>query len=862
MSSKKAAKRGKKKRNKGDAKAAARGTNFAVAASNGDCSAITRHLDSGLDINALVELKNTNGQPLRATALVHALVHNQLTTMRLLLDRGANPNLADSKGITPLMIAAGVGPLPLMQLLVEAKADIGAVDQLGNTAFHYACFTNHPECAEALVRAGCDTNLLDKRGETGRDVAQRKGHTVVLERLAALELHRPSPAEEEQSKVGVKEFMSSALLDAMVNGQEAAAQLLLDRGANPNLADSDGITPLMIAAGTDWLPLLRLLVEAKAEVDAVEPRTGWTAFHATCVNNLPECAEVLVRAGCDTSLRAKDGKTGRDMAQDQGNAAVLERLDALESAQKDEAKAGGVDTLSELGAAAKTGNCPVITRLMDSGGLDINEMLHYDYNAVCFEATALHKGYKNDAAARLLFDAVLPLVEAEIDAVDVLDAAGGTVYLATALHTAVAYKQEMMVRLLLERKADPNLPNSDGITPLMNAATAATSKLRLLKLLLKAKAEVDTVNPNGWTAFHYSCNYNHPDIAEALIRAGCDTSLRDMNGMTGRDMARMQGYTAVLTSLVQINNAADLVDAAKSGSCSAMDRVLEHGELDIDAMLKANNDGRSYLATALHTAVANKQGAAVRLLLERRANPNLASSLGDTPLMIAVFKGSLALLQPLLEAKAEMDTVNPATGGTAFHFTCHLGNPDIAEALVQAGCDTSLRTKKGGMTGRDLAQEHGHQLVLKRLDLVAARPSWFLRAAEAGDCGTMERLLEDGVDIDAMSEWTSKGGKKVRTNALYGAVVNQQVAAVRLLLDRGANPNLANSLGGTPLMAALGTGSLSLVRLLTEANAEVDAVDSDGGTAFHYTCIYNWSDCAETLVRAGCDTSLRDMEGK
>ena len=40
-----------------------------------------------------------------------------------------------------------------------------------------------------------------------------------------------------------------------------------------------------------------------------------------------ECAEALVRAGCDTSLRAKDGKTGREIAQQMGHTAVLERLD-------------------------------------------------------------------------------------------------------------------------------------------------------------------------------------------------------------------------------------------------------------------------------------------------------------------------------------------------------------------------------------------------------------------------------------------------------------------------------------------------------------------------------------------------------
>ena len=61
----------------------------------------------------------------------------------------------------------------------------------------------------------------------------------------------------------------------------AAARLLLDRGADPNLANSLGTTPLMTAGRFDSLPLLRLLIEAKAELNAAGAN-GWTAFLYTC----------------------------------------------------------------------------------------------------------------------------------------------------------------------------------------------------------------------------------------------------------------------------------------------------------------------------------------------------------------------------------------------------------------------------------------------------------------------------------------------------------------------------------------------------------------------------------------------------
>ena len=83
MSSKKAAKRNKKKGNKAEAKAAARAAKFVVAASNGDCSAITRHLDSGgLDIDGLVEIKDAHGRLFQGTALCQAIHHMQHAAVR------------------------------------------------------------------------------------------------------------------------------------------------------------------------------------------------------------------------------------------------------------------------------------------------------------------------------------------------------------------------------------------------------------------------------------------------------------------------------------------------------------------------------------------------------------------------------------------------------------------------------------------------------------------------------------------------------------------------------------------------------------------------------------------------------------
>ena len=115
-----------------------------------------------------------------------------------------------------------------------------------------------------------------------------------------------------------------------------------------------------------------------------------------------------------------------------------------------------------------------------------------------------------------------------------------------------------------------------------------------------------------------------------------------------------------------------------------------------------------------------------------------------------------------------------------------------------------------------------------------------LEAAARGERGTMHRLLDGGLDIDALLESVSTGGK-MQATALHAAVT-----IVRLLLDRGSDPS-ATSSHGTPLMQAL-TGT-PIMRLLVEAKAGISAAD-EGGTSFQLACDYDQPDCAEELVRA------------
>jgi uncharacterized protein len=119
-----------------------------AAAGEGDAAKVSALLASGVDVNA----RTSNG----SYALNNAAVENQVEVMRMLLDSGANPNVQNSQGDTPLICAtkyAG-GKAGTVQMLVEAGTDLAIKDDEGRTALDYAKTKDQQDAVALLDQAG------------------------------------------------------------------------------------------------------------------------------------------------------------------------------------------------------------------------------------------------------------------------------------------------------------------------------------------------------------------------------------------------------------------------------------------------------------------------------------------------------------------------------------------------------------------------------------------------------------------------------------------------------------------------------------------------------------------------------------
>lgn len=146
---------------------------FVNHARNGEIAEVQKSLDAGEKVDVIDSL----GQ----TALIAAVSHNSLETVKLLLERQANPNLADGSGWTPLIYAAYFGGSPeLFTELLNHGADINGRNDRGATALFLASATGHEEQVKFLLAHGADKSIQSTAGYTPLRIAQLRGQGKVV----------------------------------------------------------------------------------------------------------------------------------------------------------------------------------------------------------------------------------------------------------------------------------------------------------------------------------------------------------------------------------------------------------------------------------------------------------------------------------------------------------------------------------------------------------------------------------------------------------------------------------------------------------------------------------------------------------
>jgi ankyrin repeat protein len=426
----------------------------------------------------------------------------------------------------------------------------------------------------------------------------------------------------------------------------------------------------------------------------------------------------------------------------------------------------------------------------------------------------------------------------------------------SALSLAAVKGNAAIIELLLKAGADPNTALPEGETVLMTAAR--TGRLDAVNVLLERGANVQAKEKvREQTALMWAAAQGHTDVVQLLIRAGADTRARskpsppvtgrlggaapkayDSTGFGAPGDRRAPAPAPKSTPAAHEPNAADTADApverpampagpglsaylfaVRAGHSGAAMALLESG-VDVNDTL---SDGTS----ALNVAIVNGHYDLAKQLIDKGANPNAASQ-GWTALHQIVLSRRPSLFRPY---------PFPVPHGT-------ISDLELMTALIDHGANVNAVTTK--------APRDGIRSVGKK---IGATPFFF--AAKGADLEAMRLLVSRGADpmkpndekttplmvaagvgiwrigespgsneeaLAAVKYLVSLGGdvKTIDLNgetAVHGAAHRGSPELIEYLFERGANLDLTNKMGWTPLTIAGGVYYPNLYEHYPEADA-------------------------------------------
>ena len=444
-------------------------------------------------------------------------------------------------------------------------------------------------------------------------------------------------------------------------------------------------------------------------------------------------------------------------------------------------------------------------------------------------------------------------------------------------------------------------------TSLIDAAKSGETAAALN--LIQQKVDVNAAEPDGTTALHWAVYRNDTALVQALIKAGANVKVTNEFGSSPLSEAAVTGNKAIIEALLKAgadpespnaDGQTALMVLARTSNVEAAKVLIKKGA-NVDAVEKWHGQ------TALMWASAQEQPEMVKLLVKHGAKVNARSLVNDwqrqvtaepraqarpagglTPLLYAARQGCLACVQALIDGKADIDLTDPE-GVTPLIVAINNFHFDVAAYLLTHGANPN-KWDWWGRTPLYLAVDLNTVPHGGRPDRISLDETTSLKM--------IELLLNAGANPNAQLKLfppfralgPDRGADLMLTmgaTPLLRAARAGDVPAIKLLLAHGANANLPNIYGTTPVMAAAGLSNNEIdtrgrfktqaeavesINLLVAAGADVNAHETrtcppsgffcvSGQTALHGAALWGWNDVIKALVAHNADLNAKDAKG-
>jgi ankyrin repeat protein len=431
-------------------------------------------------------------------------------------------------------------------------------------------------------------------------------------------------------------------------------------------------------------------------------------------------------------------------------------------------------------------------------------------------------------------------------------------------------------------------------------AASQRMKFALAAALLACSALAFAVEPDGTTPLHWAAHDGDAQKVDALIRAHADVNARNRFGSTPLYEAALTGNTAIIRKLLK---AGAEPNAANDGGMTALMIVARTPNAEAAAaLIKAGADvnakEKSRGQTALIFAAAQSQPEVVRVLMKGGADPEIrsASNLGQrqvssepraqqrpvgnmNALMYAARQGCAQCARYLIQGGANPSAMDPENTDALQYALLSL-NFDTAKEIILGGAEVNRwdwwgRSHLYALADVSTLPKGGRP---DQLSLDKTQPIEIARLL-------LERGADPDIQLKLLPPYRSLGNDRgldtmltFGVTALIRAAKAGDTPLVKLLLEHGADPDLASNSGITPVMAAAGLGSndidsrgidkteaeaIDTLQVLLAHKADINRRDArTGRTALHGAAMWGWNSVVQFLVDNGADLFAKDNGGK
>ncbi len=377
------------------------------------------------------------------------------------------------------------------------------------------------------------------------------------------------------------------------------------------------------------------------------------------------------------------------------------------------------------------------------------------------------------------------------------------------------------VNLLLKSGADPNVKridyNSNGCTALMVAAQRGD--IEVMRALIEKGAKINESCRNSDSALTWAVKGKNPQAVKYLLDAGAEINIFGPQG------ERI------------------IPEAAANRNIELLKLLIDEG-FPIDGKNSYGDTALTVVMERIYNSIEF-----VKLLLESGADPNIVKGKNqlkfdcETPLMVAVQRESAETIKTLIAHKADV-TFTCKDGQSALTRAMSRWNsPEFVNLLIESGAD--IKGRQGQAAVEYMISNRQNVVQAEQIEKLLAEAGAKIRskdsqmalldAIETGQIELIGQIIKNGANINALN---AKGESPVLYAVERPAETHRsKFAVVKLLLESGANPNIAaagyNGLDSrrTALMSAAIDGDIEMIRLLVDYKADINFDLGDGDSA-------------------------------